>query len=342
MSSQITLTEEEKKWLMNQLEIIKKIHPNQYKRIMKTIATLKNKNLHVARIFTKNLIPIIGFISRFHQRRNTSKSYLNVLVIFNSYITVTFKKHIMEIGNRELEAYFNYAKEKYSNNTLVLHRDVLRAFYRYNDKVEMAKKVGQWKFIKEHKFKVDLTYEEIMRILENVDDARVRLAVLFIAFSGMRPSEALGICWGDIEETEDMALANIKYRPSIKYGAKGKSGERTVPISKEAIIVLSYLKQKYIEKYHTLPSQGQRIIDLSYTMLRKKFLRAVNRAGIKNKQYPITLHKLRHFFGHYWMDKVRDIVKLKEIMGHSDIKTTLIYTKPTKEEIIQKYKELNG
>lgn len=64
------------------------------------------------------------------------------------------------------------------------------------------------------------------------------------------------------------------------------------------------------------PQTGEQLTDI-----KKSFRTAVNEAGIKNFRF----HDLRHTFATRLADEGTDIFTLKEILGHADIKTTMIY-----------------
>ena len=188
-----------------------------------------------------------------------------------------------------------------------------------------------------------MTDEEYERIYENIDDLRVKLALELIAGSGLRPAEALGIAWGDVDTSSDPWTVHIRYIPNSPYGAKGESGEGHIPITKRASKLIQILRRIYIEKYAIDPMKSDkysRIINISYRTLDRKFKKAVEKAGVR-KRYPLTLHKLRHYFSHRWMGINKDAVKLKNILRHSDMRYTLIYANPTEEEILQSFKKVD-
>lgn len=61
-----------------------------------------------------------------------------------------------------------------------------------------------------------------------------------------------------------------------------------------------------------------------FTPCRKAFERAVKRAGIVLPEGQCT-HMLRHTFANHFMMNGGNILVLKEILGHADIKMTMIY-----------------
>lgn len=186
---------------------------------------------------------------------------------------------------------------------------------------------------KESKFKVDLTTEEILELINTTKQLQFKLAWSLMAFDGLRAGEVLGLFYEDIDIKNNVIwLLRRKHEPYYPKGAKVDQEPKTVPLndlSKELFQQLPYKK-------------GKRILPISYKTLRKWFNRYKTEAGLMNRvrDYPLTLHKLRHFFGHYWRWNKGDIQVLKEVMRHSDIRYTLLYTAPTDAEVKTEFEKV--
>lgn len=113
---------------------------------------------------------------------------------------------------------------------------------------------------------------------------------------------ATGARWSEAEILQCHQLS--KYR--ITYTKTKGNKNRTVPISQEL--------------YDELPKNRGKL----FTPCRKAFERAVKRAGIDLPEGQCT-HVLRHTFASHFMMNGGNVLVLKEILGHADIKMTMIY-----------------
>lgn len=111
-----------------------------------------------------------------------------------------------------------------------------------------------------------------------------------------------GARWSEAENLESSQVT--PYR--ITYKNTKSKKVRTVPISKEL--------------YEEIPKKRGKL----FTPCRKTFERTVNKAGIELPEGQCT-HVLRHTFASHFMMNGGNILVLRDILGHSDIKMTMIY-----------------
>lgn len=172
-----------------------------------------------------------------------------------------------------------------------------------------------------------LTYEEVENILEaakNRDESGLRdRAIMELLYSsGLRVGELVLLKISDINIAEG----------TVKVKGKG-SKERIVPVGSYALnYIFDYLQKrtKYRSPYIFLNKKGGRITSRSVERIIKKYAKI---AGILKK---ITPHTFRHSFATHLLDRGADLRTVQEMLGHSDIATTQIYTHVT----IQRLKEL--
>ncbi len=157
-----------------------------------------------------------------------------------------------------------------------------------------------------------LTMEECTRIFSNVDNPKHKLLLLIGYGAGLRRSEIVTLKWEDILFEE--------HKIHIKQ-SKGK---------KDRIVMLPYSVVAYLQDYRKLyPSDdwvfaGQYKGEaLSARTVQQVMKNAVIRANLEKKA---TVHTLRHSFATHLLESGTDIRYIQQLLGHSSIKTTMIYT----------------
>jgi len=120
----------------------------------------------------------------------------------------------------------------------------------------------------------------------------------------------------------------------IKCRGKGDK-ERIVPIGKKAKDALS----RYIEKVRPRLIKGKDdphlfISRLGRKISRQSFWKIIKRYARKARiKKEITPHTLRHSFATHLLERGADLRVVQELLGHSDIATTQIYTHINKERL---------
>lgn len=167
-----------------------------------------------------------------------------------------------------------------------------------------------------------LSQEEVARILDQPDTSTLGIrdrALLEIAYStGMRASELTGLKLEQLDEK----------RRIVRVLGKGRK-ERLVPYGSEAERALAgYLEKsrpallKSAASVHLfLNYAGRPISRVGFWKILKKYVRA---AGLPKE---ISPHTLRHSFATHLIEGGADLRTVQELLGHSSIATTQIYTK---------------
>lgn len=143
-------------------------------------------------------------------------------------------------------------------------------------------------------------------------------------YTGMRREELRCLEWSDI----DFIRKVIKVRG--KEGFTPKSTEREIPIHKEVMKILKSLPKDYNLIFS---KKGER---LGKNRFRDVFLQIAKKAEIEN----VTLHHMRHTFASHLVMKGVDLATVKELLGHADIQTTMIYAHLAKAHLTQAVERL--
>lgn len=265
--------------------------------------------------------------------KNTLLSYENDLKKFNKYLN---NKSIVKVEKKDILNFLNLErKNNKSEKTLSHDLTVLRNFYKFLDVNEEIN----------YNPTIDLKYLKVTKTLPHVlslDEVNLLLdinlnkkqdyrdkAILELTYSsGLRISELTNLKFEDINLNENI----------VRVMGKGKK-ERIVPIGDYATHYLNiyikeyrnlFLKNKQSD-YIFLNSSGNKISRQSiFKMLQKR----AKEKGIKTEFSP---HTLRHSFASHMLENGADLRSIQELLGHSDISTTQIYTHIGDKKIRENY-----
>ncbi len=267
---------------------------------------------------------------------NTINAYKNDLEKYYKCMQ-SKKKNIDDITKKEIEGYLKYLnEEKLSMSTISHNISTIRSFYKFlaidknlkNNPIELI----ELPKLKKRIPKV-LSEEDINNLLtikcNNNFDIRNKAMLELMYSTGVRVSELVNLTIYDIDLTEDI----------IKVFGKG-SKERIVPLGDMALdSVKDYLKvrkemlKKENNDYLFLNNHGKKLT-------RQGFFKIVkNLAKEKNIKTEFSPHTLRHSFASHLLKYGADLRSIQELLGHSDLATTQIYThieNDTKKEIYHK------
>ena len=156
-----------------------------------------------------------------------------------------------------------------------------------------------------------LSREEVVRLFKVTNNLKHR-ALLMTAYSaGLRVGEVVRLKIGEIDS------GRMQIRVTAGKGAK----DRYVPLSPRALEGLREYCRAFKPKNWLFP--GDDATDhLSERAAQHVFEDAKARACIKKKA---TFHTLRHSYATHLLEDGVDLITIKNLLGHGDIRTTMIY-----------------
>ena len=164
--------------------------------------------------------------------------------------------------------------------------------------------------------------DETDRLLNAIINPRDRHAVMLCLNTGLRVGELTGLVWKDVWDfSQDCPVETMTIRPEI---AKRKK-ERVVPLNlkaREALVGLVKLYGKINPPDSLLTSRKGG--GLSARQFERVIREGAKTGGIS--RINVTPHVLRHTFATNVLKAGCDVMTLKELLGHSDVSTTMIYT----------------
>ncbi len=156
-----------------------------------------------------------------------------------------------------------------------------------------------------------------------VAGARTGFAVITLAVTGMRRGEMLGLKWSDIY-ADKISIRRAVYTengiPTTKeYQAKTAGSLRDIPIERWLFDLLVHLP--HTSEYIFCTKDGKLSLPRTFSVSYKRF---ISSAGVKY----LSPHCLRHTFATAIIDGGADLKTTAELLGHTDVSTTAIYTHP--------------
>jgi len=258
---------------------------------------------------------LIAYSDKMIQERyskNTIRQYVNYFARFLVYC----KEQNIDFQNirlNDIQSYLNIlGGQSISWRTLNAHYSSIQFWY---EKVIMRGKLeikGINRPRKQHSLPSVMSLGEVKRLFEQVNNLKHQ-CMLYLAYAnGLRNSEIR------LLRVLDISFDRNEIRIVQSKGGK----DRILPLSPfMREIILAYMKE-YQPKYWLFEGQNSKQ-PYSRSSINAIFRRAKDKAGLK-KEY--RLHDLRHSFATHLLEKGTDIRIIQELLGHSDIKTTLIYT----------------
>lgn len=182
-----------------------------------------------------------------------------------------------------------------------------------------------------------LTVAEVERLIDGVsldDPMAFRDRALFeLAYgAGLRVSE-----WCSLE-VKDVLLDELVVRV---FGKGGK--ERLVPIGRKAAGAVGIYLRELRPQLEKGKGEGKLFLNSRGAPLRRMtawtiLAKHVERSGLTK---PVTPHTLRHSFATHLLEGGADLRAVQEMLGHSDISTTQLYTHIDREHLRQVHKQFH-
>ena len=265
----------------------------------------------------------------------TKESYENDLKIYNEFLN---KKHITEVEYIKSNHIKDFLKERSNEETTTIAHNltVIKNFHTYLLKENITKE-NVSEFIERPKLRKSLpktlSIEDVDKLL-NIElktpfDYRNKAMLELMYGCGLRVSELISIELNDIDMTNCL----------IKVFGKG-SKEREIPLGEYAIY---YLKE-YISRRELLlkkkPCTKLFLNNHGLGMTRQGFFKNLKEILREKGLNPeVSPHTLRHSFATHLINQGADLRSIQEMLGHSDISTTKIYTKVSDEKVLEDYNE---
>lgn len=275
-----------------------------------------------------------------------NRSYKSRIGRVNKFVALWGNKQLKDISPMDIEKYKKIRKEdivrpekvidgvklptKYVSNTTI-NRDIeiLRKMFNIAIENEWLNK-NPCKYVKKlrinNKIERYLTPDEEIRLLNACKDnyAYLKPIIQFALNTGMRKGEILNLTWKCVNfESNKITLLETK---------NGK--KRDIPMNSVVLSVLKEMKNKKCCEYVFANPETQ----TKYYDLKRVFANVCKIAGVENFRF----HDLRHTAATRMVGSGVSITIAKDILGHSDIHTTMRYAHAITEQTLSAVETLSN
>lgn len=265
-----------------------------------------------------NIYKFTLFLAENRKSRKTIDSYIRDITQFSDYIN-NKKKKLIKISNSDIDEYKNYLiydrglKIKTINRKLVS----INQFLKFNN---ISVDIRQEKVQMQNFLDDILSNEDVQALVKATyknDDVRARTIIYTLYYTGMRVSEMLQLTIYDTK------------KQSISILGKGSKHREVFIPNKLKDIWETYMSVRIRKGTALFTGKRGPINRKTVDSLIKEYAAL---AGVsKSKAHA---HNFRHLYCKNLADKGIDISTIADIAGHQNINTTRIYTRKTKEELL--------
>ena len=242
---------------------------------------------------------------------STLEKYIRDITVFMGWCKET------ELSKSVVLEYKQDIVEKYAPASVNSILSSLNSFFAYNEWYDLkvkALKIQRQIFASKDKELTKAEYERLLCAAKQKKNQRLYYLMQTICATGIRVSELKAITVSAVESGQ------------ATINCKGKM--RIVILPKQLCKMLKdYMKENNIKSGSVFVSKNGKPLDRSNIWSDMKKL--CESAGVsKDKVFP---HNLRHLFARTYYSIQKDVVRLADILGHSNVNTTRIYTMETGE-----------
>lgn len=269
---------------------------------------------------------------------NTVRSYRYDLQQLETYFT-TLEKDIQSVHIEDLRQYIRVLFDmKLRPSSINRKISSIKAFYRFlllSQQIDHDPAADIELLKAGRRLPMTLSVDEVFAIIETARKdtplgRRDRACLELLYGAGLRISELLNLKISDIDFDE--GLLNV-----VGKGNK----QRIVPVGKKALAAVEKYLQTGREEllrrrsshYLILNVRGQRLSRMGFLKTLRTY---VIKSGVKKR---VTPHMFRHSFATHLLEAGADLRVVQELLGHSDISTTQIYTHVDREYLKEVYRE---
>ena len=261
--------------------------------------------------------------------KHTVSAYLRDVKVFEKFLAQNDCKISNEINYSFIRQWIvSLSEKRYSKTSINRKIASLKSYFNFLvniDSIESSPLKGHKNLKSSSKIVIPFSEDEIMQVFENFNDSKIsdrdKLIIEIFYSTGLRREELINIKIQDIFFQEGL----------IKILGK-RSKERLIPILPSLSKNLkNFISNNNNSKYLFETKKLKKISVSTVYRLINKYFRLVS------SKVKVSPHVLRHTFATHMLNNGADINTIKEILGHSSLSSTQIYTKIKLPKIVNDY-----
>jgi integrase/recombinase XerC len=269
---------------------------------------------------------------------HTIKAYESDLISLQDFCRLNFdQENISHVNYSQIRSWIVLlVDQKLSNRSINRKVSSLKSFYKYLQKIKLIdiNPLANHKVLKtSKKIQIPFSSSEVNTVLSSFsidhsfETSRDRLIVELFYSTGMRRAELINLRVNSVNFAEKQ----------IKVIGK-RNKERLIPLLPSVIKSLqSYIKKRELinssDSFLFVTQKGNKVYEtLVYRVINNYF----SKVSSKLKKSP---HILRHSFATHLLNEGADLNSVKELLGHSSLASTQVYTHNSLEQLKKVYKQ---
>lgn len=268
---------------------------------------------------------------------NTIESYQRDLENYISGIGSSIS--IDKIDEKSIQSYLNNLRSDLAESSISRFIASIRGFHKFLVQEDISKNnPAQYLSVgsKSLRLPKTLSVEVINAVIDSIDtsspnSSRDKLIFEFLYGTGARISELVNTDLDDIDIDSNVV--------KIRFGKGSK--QRIVPLGKSLKVAIeNYLTRSRNSLVNSKKPSAALILNAKGSRLsRQSIWEVVNKVALDNNLEDLSPHSLRHAFATHLLEGGADVRVVQELLGHSSVNTTQIYTHITVERLREVFSE---
>ena len=252
-----------------------------------------------------------NFLESYAQEKNSSKGNMGVWMSTMKHVKdfdeqATFKQVLSEDWQNRFQSYLlGIMKQNSAQSYFSKFRCAIKMAHKRKliPRVSLIKGIPNEDVVREY-----LTIEELQAISNcPCDNDNLKRAFLFSCLTGLR--------WSDVSTLQWKNVSNSLGKTLISYRQQKTKWVEALPLNEDAVILLGERDTNEAKVFKGLKYSAYTSVALRQWLMR---------GGVTKN---ITFHCARHTYAHLLLSKNVDIYTVSKMLGHKNIKTTMVYAK---------------